>query len=192
MRSRMNNMWYRRDRDSQKQKVYDAEDLCRNRLRKEFSDEYRLLYESISLDEIEKYCKKIIDSAWFQKRWPQIKGIHISDGRSRRSASGGRVGKNARMKFPIHARYKEIVLHELAHACDMSHAGWHGRPFCRIFLELLRHEFGDEVWKIMKECFKEKKVKVRVEVRRPDLLGKMSPGFDKMIAAKKKNIESEK
>ena len=176
-------MWIRRKRDSQKQTVYDAEGICKIRVREQFPDVYSIM----SLEEIEAYCQKLINSVWFQRRWPQVKGTKLGDGGRRKSASGGLSGRDARMKFPKHTRYKVMILHELSHACDLSHSGWHGRPFCRIFLELLRHELGDEVWKTMKECFKEKRVKVKVATRRPDLFGKRPLGFDKMIAAKKKN-----
>jgi len=179
-------MWFARKRDSQRQKVYDSEVIFNTKTKENFLEIYEKAIKKMTLDEIEEYCLKLIDLKWFQKRWPQVKGVNLGDGRSRRSACAVLNGKEAKMTFPVYTRYKIMVLHELSHACDMSNAGWHGRPFCRIYLELIRHELGDAAWRVMKECFKQKKVKVRVETLRPDLKGKTPLGFDKMMEAKSK------
>jgi len=160
-------MWIKRKRDSQRQKVYDSESIFEVRSKEESFRQ--LSWSKMTLEEIKDYCQKLIGSAWFKKKWPQVKDVYIGDGRSRRSACASLQGNTANIKLPKNTRAKLVVLHELSHACDISNAAWHGRPFCRIYLELIKHEIGDEAWSLMKECFKEKNVKVNIEDGHPDL-----------------------
>jgi len=147
-------MWIKRKKDIQKQKVYKAESLFVERLRDSYSIIFGDIFKNRTLDEIEVYCLNLIESEWFQKRWPQIKKVKIISSK-RHGASGVLSGETAKIRLSEIMRNKFIILHELSHSCDNSKAAWHGTPFCRIFLELIRHEFGDLIFDIMKKCFEE-------------------------------------
>ena len=147
-------MWKKRKKDLQKQKVYRAESLFIERLKDFHSIAFSGMFQNRTLSEIEIYCSDLIKSKWFQKRWPQVKDVAIIN--SKKQAASGVLRENtAKIRLSDNMRNKFIVLHELSHSCDNSKAAWHGTPFCRIFLELIRHKFGDSIFDIMKECFEE-------------------------------------
>ena len=150
-------MWIKRKKDIQKQKVYKAECLFIERLKDTHFIVFSGMFQNRTLGEIEVYCSDLIKSKWFQKRWPQIKEVKVISS-EKQGASGILRGKIAKMRLPENMRNKFIVLHEFSHSCDNSREAWHGAPFCRIFLELIRHEFGDQIFDIMKECFEKEDV----------------------------------
>ena len=150
-------MWIKRKKDTQKQKVYKAESLFFDRLKDSYSMVFDDMFQDRTLKEIELYCLELIESNWFQKKWPQIKEVKILISKNY-GASGVLVGKVAKIKLSKDMKNKFILLHELSHSCDNSKSGWHGSPFCNIFILLIKHKFGDLISDIMKECFEKENV----------------------------------
>jgi len=145
-------------RDSQKSKVYKAERQAAFLLTLKYGSYSRLL----TMDEIREWVYKIRSSKWYAKQWgkPTVSNedFEIKDGRGTRWAMGGRRGLN----FPVWSRTKMVILHEIAHSipdCVTGSKAAHDRMFCKTFLTLVRHELGDEAWKVLKQCFKEGRVK---------------------------------
>ena len=174
-------------RDSQRQKVYDAE-----RAHSHFKKAIEVGPDGWRLDravefedgtpipdvhEVQDYVDKVTRSRWFKARWPryayskskmvmtysgkfvkQPHGIVVLDGRRRRSAFGS---SNGSISMPRWSRFELVILHEIAHVVTGSSrkVRFHGRHYCSTFLALIRHELGAEAADEMKRLFKDKRVK---------------------------------
>lgn len=141
----------KRPRDSQRSKVYRAE-LPRGRR-----------FETVA--EMQAYCDRLHGSAWFQRRWPRLRGFRIHSGAGNRRATCS-WGLHPTIKMPRWARVESVLLHEVAHACVYERYGRsvaaHGPEFVSTLLELLRRQCGDGVWREQKEMFVAAKVKHRL------------------------------
>ncbi|MHA1592410.1 MAG: hypothetical protein ACTSUP_08065 [Candidatus Heimdallarchaeaceae archaeon] len=141
------------ERDFQRQKCYDAESLFLRKL-KENNIENEVMS---NIEDVQKFVDKICTYVWFRRRWGDIK-ITVKDGRGRTSACGSYHLKY--IKLPCWARSKVVVLHELGHAITPPlTGGGHGRYWARAFLELIEHAFGFEVMRLLRECYKDKRVR---------------------------------
>jgi putative metallohydrolase (TIGR04338 family) len=140
-----------RPRDSQKSKVYAAE------LRR--GDEFA------SVAEMQAYVDRLHASAWFKRRWPRLRGFVVHSGAGNRRATCS-WGLCPTLKMPKWARVESVLLHEVAHACTFERyaktVAAHGPEFVATYLELLRHQMGDEVWREQKAKFVERKVRHRL------------------------------
>ena len=137
-------------RDSQRSKVYKAERVLGD-------GDIRLE----TVDEITAYLNKLMNSAWYQRRWPNATAIRVKDGRSRRRAGASRMPWGGEITMPVWSRNRYLVLHELAHIVrpvkpDMSA---HDRDFCKVYLELVKHGMGREAWEKLRTSFKAHRVK---------------------------------
>jgi putative metallohydrolase (TIGR04338 family) len=153
----------RRDRDGQKQKVYESEWAI---------DSGRIFW---SADEVSAYVNKLYNSAWYQRRWKNLgKGVTIKwrnkTGTSRAFSYKREIRFASALFRRSDGKYKRgvshlLVLHELAHIAvfsDPDHEWYHAshdRNFCRVLLELVRHEMGDESWRALKAQYRKRKVK---------------------------------
>lgn len=144
-------------RDSQKSKLYRAE-----RSLSQFTE-----HEEMTLVEIEAYLNKLVRSAWFQRRWPNIQEARLfGDGRGRRSACGWKHGGTAYMTLPRWARNKPVVLHELAHSTSRHHG--HGWAFAADYLTLITHELGEQAGKELRAAYKKNRVRYKKpRIKRP-------------------------
>lgn len=159
-----------KQRDSQKSKVYDAEDAVpRGNTLPEIAN-------------VRRYIKRAFSMRRVQNRFPflsreLINQIEIHDGGGRRSA----CASNYRMSFPKFARNELFVCHEMAHTVDgherkrllfqlreRSHelnipGRWqvHGWRFCQIYLDLVLLCMGRETHDQLKAAFKAKRVRIR-------------------------------
>lgn len=129
-------------RDSQKQKLYDAEGRFK-RLYSEHNKEFN------SIAEIEQYVNKWLRSAWVIRRWgkhPHIKIVEITGS----IAFGCQAQK--KIELPRGWAWNEtVVLHELCHIVHAWNGGAsHGRYFARCFLEAIGHRFGPEAKKALR------------------------------------------
>lgn len=153
-------------RDSQRSKVYKAENSLKER-----KAEFPKLYERFDdMRALKRYIKRVVDSKWWQKykapdmgekndvpmRNPTFKELEIRDGRGHRRATAWRMG--AEITFPIWARYRLVILHELAHILQSQRPG-HGRQFCRVFIDLVRRFAGKAEADALKQAFRAHKVK---------------------------------
>lgn len=131
-------------RDTQRQRVYDAERSVP-----------RVLIGTGSVDEVVEFVGQVVGSAWWRKRCT-TGVVQVKDGRGRRIACA--YGNT--IKLPRWARSKQIVLHELAHILSDGDAP-HGREFAAAQLALLDRfgEPGDG--KILRDAYTAKRVKWR-------------------------------
>jgi len=165
-----------RTRDSQRSKVYAAEQLFRERIDKEKQPElYAFAEDKLELEELQKLVNHLVSLAWFKRRWSRVGEIEVrAGGQGRTHACGVRVFGGGVVKLPAWSRTKLVTLHEVAHVCAFSLEA-HGRRFCRTFIELVEHEAGYEAGKLLKKCMDEKRARWRKRYKRPDLKGKMPP-----------------
>jgi len=132
-------------RDSQKQKLYDAENAFRWR-NKDINKEFD------SIAEIERYANKWLRSAWVVRRWgkqPHVKIVEISG-----DSAHSHRGKH-QIELPRVWAWNEVVLlHELCHSVHAWNGGTsHGRYFARCFLEAIGHRFGPEAKKALRRLY---------------------------------------
>ena len=141
----------KRPRDTQRSKVYAAE-----RTIEDWDT------EKMSIPEIEEWVGKITRSKWWKNhpRGGSYK-IEVRDGRGRRNAGGRRwVGKVV-IKMPRWSRTKIVTLHEIAHGMQPHLTAWHGREFCRTFLDLVVRWMGKDVARELRQSFVKHRVKHR-------------------------------
>ena len=146
----------KRPRDSQRQKVYDAEKAA-------FLDAFWAPLDDNSIEGARRYVKQVIGS----KRWATLAlrydypssniTIAVKDGRGRRSA----CASTWRVSLPVHTRSKPIILHELAHTLTnhQRKLPGHGWLFCRAYLDLVSTFIGADAKKKLKASFRDHKVK---------------------------------
>jgi hypothetical protein len=108
-----------RERDNQRQRVYDWEGCAKTGKR------------DLGLS----HCQALVDDAYARFGLPYP--ARVEDGRGRRNASGG-IDK---VKLPRWARNEEIVLHEAAHGITDRlygvHLPGHGPEFVLVLMDLL-------------------------------------------------------
>ena len=129
--------------DGQRQKLYDAERNCR---RGETFDDFR---------QAERYFEKVLESAWFNRRFKRP-DIQLLPGRGNSSAAyfNGNIRLSTR-----HNMYERILLHELVHTLiPLPHAG-HGRLFCAVYLDFVRHFMGEDAYEELLEGYRREGVK---------------------------------
>ncbi len=141
---------FRPPRDSQRSKVYAAEEFLRSEGRR-FS----------SLDEIQQYVDKLVGSAWWGRR-SNVRSIKVHPQRSNASAMAHPSRRTIHM--PEWAWCESIVLHEVAHVWTERAAApeaipSHGREFARNLLELVGRQMGADCRRRLKASFVEHKVK---------------------------------
>lgn len=94
-------------------------------------------------------CDALVEHAWSQPDYPRFPGgrlprryrPRIEDGRGRRRACFNPYGPVS-IKLPRWSRFREVVLHEAAHAITYTHGqifthAWHGPEFMGVYLHLL-------------------------------------------------------
>lgn len=160
-------------RDSQRQKVYDAERLVP--WDRKFA----------SIEECKAFVDKVTNSPYVVKHYGSERKIVVDDPRpclTHKVAHCGACVTTARVrKAPdvtvragrgSHAspwngvtlgkhHYNElIVIHELVHVLVGSEGGaWHNWRFCATYLDLVRHAIGKETHDELKAAFKAHRVK---------------------------------
>lgn len=148
-------------RDSQRQKVYDAE-------RSFYLANKGRTFGSV--EEIEEYANKLIESAWFKRHFvSRTSRLKVLDGRGRRR--GGSFNMRHAITMPVWTRFEPYVLHEIAHLyagrCkDSQHPqrhlspvhGWHFAFALRL---LVTHQMGKEAGDALTQAFKDGKVRYR-------------------------------
>lgn len=142
------------ERDSQKQRCYDAE-------RQSLIRSVGKIIPNIA--DVQDYVDRLCLTEWFVKRFGAGWTIEVIDHtRGRRWAWGShRGGKSGRIKLPEGwARCEAVILHELAHAITPhTTGGRHGRYWARTFLELVRFRMGLSAYNALKAMFKGHRVK---------------------------------
>lgn len=143
------------ERDSQRQKVYNAEDYTKYRINSELKSN---LYIFSSIEEVQRFVDKLTASAWIRKRYGLHKIVVKNTG-----GTWARGGLSGCIRLPFRNKWSHnimVILHELSHCIGKRGIGaCHGRFFARSFLELVGHVLGSGARKILKEEFKNHRVK---------------------------------
>ena len=153
-------------RDSQRSKVYKAEDSLNAR-----KDKFPKLYERFDdLKQLQHYVDRITESKWWQKYDAPNMGekdgillakpeeVVVQDGRGRRRAMAVAYRMGGEIHMPRWARYRLIILHELAHILQSQRPA-HGRQFCQVYIDIVRRFAGKKESEALKQAFKNGKVK---------------------------------
>jgi len=142
-------------RDSQRQRLYDAEKPAHYLM-----EEQNLNPSFSSIEEIQQFVDKLISSAWLKKRFKYTDGwkINIVKGRCNSNSAYVQYMTNS-ITLPMWAWNKMIILHELSHFIARKYEGAHGRFFARAYLELIGHVLGPDARKILKEQYRKHGVK---------------------------------
>lgn len=136
------------ERDSQRQKIYDASDYARRAI-SDLSNNFS------SLADIQSFTNVLTSTIWFRKRF----GVHAITVTTRHvDASANRWSSTIR--FSKDWRNMLTVLHEIAHIARHSGTGAaHGRFFARTLIALVDHVVGKEAAEVLKTEFKKERVK---------------------------------
>lgn len=165
----MANHGNRNKRDSQRQRVYNAEDIAFP-IMQAWSN-YGIGDTFTSIHETQAFVDKIAKSAWWKKRTDIIQ-VEVSDGRGRRSAcaygitylwvGGNKAIGFGKIALPKGNRNINSVLHEFAHllAHDDDFAA-HGPEFCKAYLALVKRFLGKQSHSNLKYGFDRMKVNYR-------------------------------
>ncbi|TSD99305.1 TIGR04338 family metallohydrolase [Skermania sp. ID1734] len=152
-------------RDSQRARVYDADQLVRNAFERAdttgvrqievFGSHLTLPVERkfASIESVQSYVQKVLALGWIQQQWPQASVPVAVRARAGQSAAHyERTGNRAVIAVPTHvgsrawALRELVVLHELAHhlqSPDDEEAA-HGPQFCGRYVELVDGVLGAE------------------------------------------------
>jgi hypothetical protein len=134
-------------RDSQRGKVYAAEDLA-------FPTHNTVDPTLREIAACQALVTKWCTSGWFIRRWGRryIKVTH-------NGGKGGSRGGNGVLSMSTYHRNPYVLAHELAHCLNSPYHG-HGPQYARTYLDLVRFAIGKHAYVALKAAFREKRVKV--------------------------------
>jgi hypothetical protein len=149
------------DRDSQRSKLYLAEDIM---------DEFDCgTAEAMSWNELIEKIAEIINNTWFRRKFGNLfceTDLQIHTGHKRQNMAYA-FGTDE-LSFPPNFRNLPLILHELTHII-MERLTWvvafrkpynvHGRMFSFIYLELVKKFIGKKEHDLLKKSYKEHGVK---------------------------------
>ena len=132
------------------------------------------------LQEVGRYFRDLMETDWFQRRWPKFEKLTIQFGPRTRGAwaspqatadvsaydkDGGTtyrlrgIPMSGHILFSRWALREEVVwLHELAH-CIIPHGHKHDRLWVRTFLELVRLKMGREPYELLRKSFTSQRIR---------------------------------
>lgn len=149
-----------RARDTQRQKLYDAEDILKAGVWQSKAA-LRLLDNglkvkstgNVSIEACQAYVDWVTARAWFQRRWGQR---HIL---VQHKVYGSATGGEGRMALPPWSRNEVVILHEITHSLVPSSAASHGPEFAATFLFLVDRVLGSEAKAALLEEFRKRKIR---------------------------------
>lgn len=163
-------------RDTQRQKVYDAE-------RAAFGGSKP---EGYSIAEMQQLIDKWRSSKVLQRHYPRAtRPLRVADGRGRRRACFAPMGlfHDDELRMPRWSRKKWVLLHEFAHALTYSSArAWHGWEFCECYLYLVRVYIGRGAEEKLAREFKAHHVKYRKPRKRQMTEAQREAARQRMLA----------
>lgn len=172
-------------RDSQRQRVYNAENKARKLM-----TEAGLWFTDVATEaRYRARIDAIMGSAWMQEHYPAATRRKVEltwSTRRRGGACAGIVGITTSITdFALH---ELVLLHELAHTIQKRTGEkdpGHGRIYCRIYLRLVRRFVGQLAYNILRDCFKEAGVRYIVRKAPPCTAGlKMAASLPPALAAR--------
>lgn len=151
-----------RERDSQRQKLYNAEQYAKWKIM-EGQAGTEINREFNSLEEIKTFVDMFTKTKWFIERfnWQGKGNGEDCDVILKDKPHGG--GADAHyytrtVRISLASRHMLVVLHELAHIIQpRGYGGAHGRWFARAFLEMVACVIGKKSAKILKNEFKKER-----------------------------------
>lgn len=160
-----------RPRDSQRQKVYVAENRATRWTGTPRS-------ELMTISECQAYIDKVLASKWLRSQADLRSRLAAIDKRGGVAVIAGRGGANATfdvrysqswgevyretrpsISLGVRTRQPYLLLHELSHILQPSGSAFHGWEFCDILLRLVRHFLGADLHARLKAEFKAERVR---------------------------------
>jgi putative metallohydrolase (TIGR04338 family) len=146
--------------DSQRRKVYAAEAEAFR------GTEWTEIIGSGSMEEIREYLERITSHQWFKERWPRIGEFILHNGGGGYRSTASFRGLLPRISVIRDQRNPWTVVHELCHICTWGdQVAAHGREFCAAYLLLVKHYFGADMEKRLRQAFIKHKVKYKPKVQ---------------------------
>lgn len=145
-------------------------------------------------DQVQAFVDAVMNRSYIKKHFPGVRYIRVTDGRSRRRAGAlfyPRPSFDHEIRMPRWSREPMVTLHEMAHILTDHTYGFmsvpaHGREFAAIFLELVRHVMGKECADALKKGYKGKNVKYKMKrVISPELREKYRAMGHRLAASRK-------
>lgn len=140
-------------RDSQRRKFWTAKIAL---------DPYTHSFES--LEDTEKFIKKVTHSAWFKRRY-STPTVVVTDGRRRRRFGVSRQHNIWTFKLPVHTRTNSTALILISYTVLPLNSAWHGREFTKAYLELTQKYIGEDAAEALKKAYVENRVRYRTKRR---------------------------
>lgn len=168
----------RSTRDSQRQRVYNAETMWRAN--------HGTGEPLETVKDVERFTRRVLSAKRVLKRWPFMheRAVEVRDGRRRSSSCAEGDGM---IRIIRNHRNAAVVLHELAHIIHYRGSKWyvtqeygmrppapdedplwhqpHGYQFCRIFLDLVLLYMGKPAADGLKAAFKAQRVRYKAKRR---------------------------
>lgn len=197
---RSHRRWWKKGRtpiqDSQRRRAYRAEDKALPKLeQRRFKN----------IGEVARYCRDLISTQWFQRRWPDFERLDLFYRPHKRAASansrdweaitGGAcyfgawsLGDRPGRRDPERLGGEWLVLHELAHAiAPRGHK--HDALWARIYLELVKFKMGRAAHDALRAEFKANRVKFNPpRVLSPEAKRAAAENMRKVRAASKEGL----
>jgi len=168
-------------RDTQKQRVYRAENETWNTLHGQFWQ------QTIPNHELEAYVSKILAKRAIRSRWG-ARHIRVTLKRGGKALAHG----SSRISLPAGGRNPWVICHEVAHCLTPSNVAGHGPEYAGIYLFVVKTVLGAQAAAALRASFKEHRVRisniripaVRAVVPQPHQLG-----LDAVKAARKPPVK---
>lgn len=140
-----------RPRDSQKTKLYRCEETVSAWGKGRMAE----------LSDVRFYVQRIVQSAWWRHRYPNITYITVNKGRGR---GGFAYTTKSLITLPEHAWHPMYIIHEMAHIAADHDGSYktiaaHGPEYCRIYLDIVQHAMGQQVVDELRSCMDRDEVK---------------------------------
>lgn len=153
-------------RDTQKQRLYKAEDRIGYRRVSKAAKTHLVDTETAwhgshpSMAAAQAYVDAVLSARWFQSRWGQKK-IEVVHGH------GGSHASTWGHTLSVHTDHRKCetsILHEIAHCLTPGYRyADHGPEFAGVLITLIRHQMGKEHADEMKASFREHRVKFNMK-----------------------------
>lgn len=132
--------------------------------------QYRAEWESIdksrgipSEKEAQRYVDRLIQTKWWQRRWPEVRRIMVSY--NPRLHGGIAYGGLSYIELGGYGRREMVLLHEVAHiVTPIRGCKPHGPAFARNLLALVRMKLGEDAESQLREGYRTAGVSLRGEL----------------------------
>lgn len=130
-------------RDSQRQRLYDAEDWAGLVSRDGSPPKYGRSFGTVP--ECQAYVDAILAKRWFKAAYT-AQEVEVKPGFGHRRATGFRFDAyGGTIQLPRWSRHEGVILHELAHVVVGNRlVAWHGREFAKVYHHLVSRVMGEE------------------------------------------------